>query len=131
MSDIKLDKARKKQLLEEMNEEEKCLWELQILYPEKVKSFFKKELDERIKQLYPNEAHLSPEELQRMSIQRLSKNPRAPATLDQNLVRLMKLHHKKHAENLKNYLEWKRTQTRHRSQPKTSVEQTEHKLKKE
>ena len=122
VSDIKLDKRQKQKLLEEMNEEEKCLWELHILYPEKVKSFFKKELNERIKHLYPDEVQLSPEELQRISVQRLSKSSKSPHVLDQNLVRLMKLHHKKHAESLKQYLEWKRTQSTKRHRPPKSPE---------
>ena len=54
-----------------MNEDEKCLWELQIMYPEKVKIFFKKELEERLRMLHPEEEHLSAEELQKISIDRL------------------------------------------------------------
>jgi hypothetical protein len=71
LADIKLDKEGKRKLLEEMNEDEKCLWELQIMYPEKVKIFFKKELEERLRMLHPEEEHLSAEELQKISIDRL------------------------------------------------------------
>ena len=42
----------------------------------------------------------------------------------------MKLHHKKHAENLKQYLEWKNTQSKQHDQTKTG-KKTDVKVKNE
>ena len=43
---------------------------------------------------------------------------------------MMKLHHKKHAENLKQYLEWKSSQVKHNNKQKDEVKK-EIKLKSE
>ena len=100
------------------------------MYPEKVKIFFKKELEERLRMLHPEEEHLSAEELQKISIDRLYQPRRTQTNLDQNLVKMMKLHHKKHAENLKQYLEWKNTQSKQHDQTKTD-KKTDVKVKNE
>lgn len=44
---ISYDNKKKKVLLEEMDSEQKCLWELHILYPDKMKFQYKKALQQK------------------------------------------------------------------------------------